>query len=222
MIKKPLDPTPDANAPGPGMASGRQRQRAAREGEILDAAFEEFASRGYAATRIEDVARRGGVAKGLPIFYFETKEGLFKAVLRRLILPDWNALEARFGQSDRPTAELLRELVALIYERLVGNPRAGQLLRLLIAEGPRLPELTEFYYAEVIERVIPLLRKLLARGLDRGEIRSGPIADYPQTIMAPALMAVLWQLLFAARHPLDLGRFFEAHLDLVLHGLALR
>ncbi len=209
------------NAPGHGNAS-RRRGRERRENEILEAAFEEFTTRGYAAARIEDVARRAGVAKGLPSFYFASKDGLFKAVLRRLVLPDWDALEARFRGSDQPTSEVLRELVAVIYDKLVGNPPAHQLVRLVVAEGPRLPELTEFYHAEVIERATGLLRALLARGVERGDIRPSPVADYPQMVMAPALMAVLWSLLFAERHPLDLARFFAAHLDLVLYGLALR
>lgn len=202
--------------------SRRRRDRGRREGEILEAAFEEFAARGYAATRLEDVARRAAVAKGLPSFYFESKEGLFKAVLQGLVLPDWDAVRSRFEHSDRPTAQLLREFTEIAYERLVRNPRAHRLLRLLIAEGPNFPELTEFYYAELIDRAIGLLRALLARGVDRGEFRPGALIDYPQTLMAPALMAVLWQLLFADRHPLDLARFFEAHLDLVLNGLAAR
>ena len=147
---------------------------------------------------------------------------MFKAVLRRLVLPDWDALEAQFAQSDQPIAAQLHDLITVVYQRLVRNPRAHQLLRLLIAEGPRLPELTEFYHSEVIARGIGLLRALLARGVERGEIRTGAVADYPQMIMAPALMAVLWQLLFAERHPLDLADFFEAHLDLVLHGLTPR
>jgi AcrR family transcriptional regulator len=221
MTEQPPEP-PSTNATGRGESPRRRRDRDLRESEILEAAFSEFAARGYAATRLEDVARRAGVAKGLPNFYFGSKEGLFKAVLRRLVLPDWDALEAQFAQSDQPTGALLRSLIAVIYQRLVGNPRAHQLLRLLIAEGPRLPELTEFYHAEVIARGIALLRALLARGVERGEIRAGAVAGYPQMIIAPALMAVLWQLLFAERHPLDLSQFFEAHLDLVLNGLTPR
>lgn len=220
--KTPLETDQPADAATQESAARRRRDREIRESEILEAAFSEFAARGYAATRMEDVARRAGVAKGLPNFYFTSKDALFKAVLRRLILPDWSALEARFGQSDRTIAELLREFIGLIYERLVGNPRAHQLLRLLIAEGPRFPELTEFYHAELIARAIALLRRLLARGMERGDIRPGLILDYPQTIMAPALMAVLWQLLFAEHHPLDLARFFEAHLDLVVNGVSER
>lgn len=221
MTEQPSEPFATANATNPG-ESARRRDRDIREKEILEAAFAEFAAHGYAATRLEDIARCARVAKGLPNFYFASKEGLFKAVLRRLILPDWDALEAQLMQSDRPTAALLRDLITVAYQRLVGNPRAHQILRLLIAEGPRLPELTEFYHAEVITRAVGLLRALLARGIERGEIRSGPVADCPQVIMAPALMAVLWQLLFADRHPLDLAEFFEAHLDLVLNGLTPR
>jgi AcrR family transcriptional regulator len=222
MMEKPLGPLARGNAPNRDESARPRRDRNVREEQILEAAFEEFAARGYAAARLEDVARRAGVAKGLPNFYFETKEALFKAVLRRLVLPDWDALEAEFEQSDHRTPELLRGLVSVAYERLVRNRRAHQLLRLLIAEGPRFPELTEFYHAELIERATALLRSLLARGVERGEIHPGAILDYPQAIMAPALMAVLWQVLFAERHPLDLARFFEAHLDLVLNGLSAR
>jgi AcrR family transcriptional regulator len=214
----------DENPDNPAWQAGarRRRDREIRESEILEAAFEEFAAHGFAAARLEDVARRAGVAKGLPNFYFESKEALFKAVLHRLVLPDWNALGAQFEQSDESTAALLGALIGVAYQRLVNNPRAHQLLRLLIAEGPRFPELTGFYHAEFIERALALLAKLLARGVERGEIRSGPILDYPQAIMAPALMAVLWQLLFADRQPLDLARFFDAHLDLVLNGVTSR
>ncbi|HEY3909529.1 MAG TPA: helix-turn-helix domain-containing protein [Stellaceae bacterium] len=100
---------------------------------------EEFAAHGYTATRLEDVARRAGIAKGLPHFYFSSKEELFKAVLRRLVLPDWSILEAELERSGAPTSELLRGLMTVAYERLVKNARAHQLLRLLIAEGPKFP-----------------------------------------------------------------------------------
>ena len=218
MIEKTRKPHEDPDAPGRSAASRRRRDRDSRELEILEAAFEEFAARGYAATRLEDVARRAGVAKGLPNFYFETKEALFKAALRRFVLPDWGALEAQLQRSDNSVASL-RGLIAMAYERLVGNPRAHQMLRLLIAEAPRFPELTEFYYAQIIQRAIGLLGKLLIRGVERGEIRAGPVLDYPQAIVGPAILAVVWQLLLAERRPLDLARFLEAHLDLVLHGL---
>jgi AcrR family transcriptional regulator len=202
--------------------TARRRGRELRENEILRAAFEEFAARGYAATRLEDVARRAGVAKGLPNFYFESKVGLFKAVLRRLVLPDWAALEAQLDNAEAAAPMLLRGLMMTVYQRFVSDPQVHQLIRLLVAEGPKFPELTEFYHAEVIERAVALLGKALTRGVERGEIRPGPLLAYPQVIVAPALMAILWQLLFAERHPLDLARFFDAHIDLVLNGLTAR
>jgi AcrR family transcriptional regulator len=218
MNKKAPKPPASTNASNRSPASRRRRDRDAREHEILQSAFEEFAAHGYAATRLEDVARRAGVAKGLPNFYFANKAELFKAVVRRLVLPDWSALESQLEGSESSTAEL-RSLIAVAYERLVGNPRARELLRLLIAEGPRFPELTEFYYAEIVDHALGLLGKLLDRGIERGEIRPGPVLQYPQAIIGPALLAVVWELLFAERRPLDLARYFEAHLDLVTHGL---
>lgn len=222
MNKKAPEHSTSANTSNRAAASRRRRDRDIREHEILQAAFEEFAVHGYAATRLEDVARRAGVAKGLPNFYFANKAELFKAVLRRLVLPDWSALETQLERSDCSTAESLRSLIAVAYERLVGNPRARQLLRLLIAEGPRFPELTEFYYAEIVKRALGLLGRMLDRGIERGEIRSGPVLDYPQAIIGPALLAVVWQLLFAEHRPLDLAHYFEAHLDLVTNGLTAR
>ena len=119
---------PAANAIGGARVraaiSRQRRDRETREGEILQAAFEEFAARGYAATRLEDVARRAGVAKGFPSFYFDSKEELFKAVLRRLVLPDWSALDAQIGQSEAPTCALLHALLTTVYQRLVEAPRA--------------------------------------------------------------------------------------------------
>jgi AcrR family transcriptional regulator len=222
MIDSNAGRTVNANATAEPRRTGRRRDRERRENEILRAAFEEFAARGYAATRLEDVARRAGVAKGLPNFYFESKVGLFKAVLRRLVLPDWGALEAQLDNTEATAPVLLRGLLTTVYQRFVSDPQVRQLIRLLIAEGPKFPELTEFYHAEVIEHAVALLGKALTRGVERGEIRPGLFRAYPQVIVAPALMAILWQLLFADRHPLDLARFFDAHLDLVLNGLTTR
>lgn len=199
-----------------------RRGRPEREAQLLEAAFTEFAANGYAGTRLDDVARRAGVAKGLPHFYFETKEELFRAVLRSVIVPIWSELLDRAGSGEGPTAELLRATLEIMYERLAGNVRARQLMRLLIAEGPRFPELTDLYYSEVVARGIDLWKRLIARGVERGEFRAGRFSDNPQVIYGPALMAAIWQLLFGAQHRLDLDSWFESHLDLILKGLERR
>jgi hypothetical protein len=106
-----------------------------------------------------------------------------------------------------------------MYKGIVGNPRARELMRLLIAEGPRFPDLIELYYTEVVARGIDLWRGLIDRGIARGEFRRSAISDNPQIIYGPALMAAIWQLLFGENHSLDLDSWFESHLDLLLKGL---
>ncbi|MBV8564109.1 MAG: TetR/AcrR family transcriptional regulator [Methylobacteriaceae bacterium] len=200
-------------------APRRRLDRAKREAEILDAAFYEFAAKGYAATRLEDVARRAGVAKGLPHFYFERKEDLFRAVLRRLIVPTWIDLVEASLTAEGSTRDLMRATLAMVYERLAANKKAREMMRLLIAEGPRFPELTELYHSEVGERAVSIWRRLVTRGISRGEFRAGPILNNPHVIYGPVLMAAIWQMLFGRRHGLDLDSWFESHLDLVLNGL---
>ena len=207
-----------------GKASARRAprkgySRARREAEILDAAFSEFAANGYAATRLEDVARRAGVAKGLPSFYFERKEDLFRAVIRRVLLPLWIDLSEAVSPVDGSTRDLLRATLSAMYRGLVANERAREAMRLLIAEGPRFPELTEYYYSEVVERNIAIWHRLVSRGISRGEFREGPVARYPHIVFGPALQASIWQLLFGHRHGLDLESWIESHVDLVLNGL---
>lgn len=116
----------------------------------------------------------------------------------------------------------IRATLAMMYERLAGSIRARQLMCLLMAEGPKFPDLTDLYYSEVVARGIDLWKRLIARGIERGEFRSGRISDNPQVIYGPALMAAIWQLLFGARHALDLESWFESHLDLILKGLEKR
>jgi AcrR family transcriptional regulator len=196
----------------------RRPDRADRETAILDAAFAEFTAKGYAATRLEDVARRAGVAKGLPHFYFQRKQDLFRAVVRRVLVPAWSDLAERSVGAE-PTRDLLRATLATMYDRLVGNEKAREVMRLLIAEGPRFPELIELYYADVLSRKIAVWRQLVARGVERGEFRKGPLQNNPHVIHGPVFMAAIWQLLFGSHHRLDLDSWFESHLDLVLNGL---
>jgi AcrR family transcriptional regulator len=199
----------------------RRPDRAEREAAILDAAFAEFSARGYAATRLEDIARRAGVAKGLPHFYFDRKEDLFRAVLRRVLVPTWADLVEGSGVAEGRTRDLLRATLAKMYQRLAANEQAREVMRLLIAEGSRFPELIELYYTEVLARKIAIWRQIVERGIERGEFRNGALRDNPHVIHGPVFMAAIWQLLFGERHGLDLNSWIESHLDLVLHGLEL-
>jgi AcrR family transcriptional regulator len=203
----------------PATPGAKNADRGDREAVILDAAFAEFAARGFAAARLEDIARRAGVAKGLPHFYFGRKEDLFRAVVRRVLVPTWTDLTQSSAAPEGPTRDLLRDTLAKMYERLVDNEKVREVMRLLISEGPRFPELIELYYSEVLAQKIAVWKQLVMRGVERGEFAAGPVLNNPHVIHGPIFMAAIWQLLFSRQRPLDLESWLESHLDLVLNGL---
>ncbi|HVB80264.1 MAG TPA: TetR/AcrR family transcriptional regulator [Candidatus Binataceae bacterium] len=203
-------------------SSPRQRRKQRRLTEILEAAFEEFTQRGYTATRLEDVGERVSLTKGAIYFYFKDKEDLFRAVVLSVIQPTIRNIVALAEHFEGPTEELIRLLMTTFYREVVRDRKRSRLIRLLIAEGPNFPELTEFFYNELLQHGIGSLKLAIQRGVDRGEFRPGLVGDYPQIIMAPAVVAVIWMLLFGKSHPLDLERYFQAHCELVMNGLKVR
>ena len=188
----------------------RERRRRQRLAEILEAGFEEFAQRGYAATRLEDVGERVNLTKGAIYLYFKDKEQLFKAVVRSVIQPVLQQVKNVSESFDGPTEELLRMLLMTFYREIARDLKRSRLLRVLVAEGPNFPELTEFYYREVIQHGIGSFKSAIKRGIERGEFRPSPARDYPQVVMGPAIAAVIWSLLFGKSHPLDLDGYSRA------------
>ena len=192
----------------------RDRRNARREA-ILAAALEEFSANGFAAARLDDVAARAGVAKGTIYLYFADKESLFQELVRTMVSPIVGAIESA------PLAALpIRAVVEMIVETFVskifGTPRED-VLRLILAEGPRFPKLAEFYHREVISHVMPVLRARLVLAVEQGELRSDALARFPQLLVAPALMAIIWSGLFERFEPLDVRELMRAHID-VLFG----
>ena len=200
----------------------RERRRQRRLAEILEAGFEEFAQRGYAATRLEDVRERVNLSKGAIYLYFKDKEELFKAVVRSVIQPVLQQVAKVAETFDGSTEELLRLLLMTFYRNIAKDRKRSRLLRVLIAEGPNFPELTEFYYKEVLRHGIGGFKAAIKRGIDRGEFRPSLVSDYPQVVVGPAIAAVVWTLLFGKSHPLDLDGYFRAHFDLLMNGLKAR
>jgi AcrR family transcriptional regulator len=196
--------------------SPRQRkQKLEREEQILSAALEEFGANGYAATRLEDVANRAGIAKGTIYLYFRDKERLFRAVVRTLIQKRIDALTGMFSGS---AEELLRELLSQMYQ-VVRNAKARSIVRILIAESGRFPQLADIYHREVIGRGLNRVRRVLKKGVATGEFRQTKAAQFPQILVAPGVLAIMWQLLHGERHRLDLGAYSKAHLEFVLNSL---
>jgi AcrR family transcriptional regulator len=196
----------------PARVSTRAARSAARREGILAAALDEFSARGFAATRLDDVAQRAGVAKGTIYLYFRDKESLFQELIRTMLTPLVGTIEA-MGKADLPISALA-EHFADLFVREVYKTRRKDVIRLMIAEGPRFPNLAEFYYREVLSRIIAAVRALIARAAARGEAPAG-LVDYPQILAAPGLVAIIWSSLFERFEPLDVRAMMKTHLALL-------
>src|ERR1700726_712180 len=209
---KPSTPAlPEATFPKP--ASSRAARAAERRQAIIDAALDEFIARGYAATRLDDVAKRAGVAKGTIYLHFKDKESMFEELIRTALVPLIGQLQAPppIGGSVRDAVEGF----ARTFIQEVAPTRRGDLVRLIVAEGPRFPSVADFYYREVVSRGMACMRALIELGGAPGEIREKDLAPYPQILIAPAMIAVIWQSLFARHAPLDAQDMLRVHLDLI-------
>jgi AcrR family transcriptional regulator len=199
------------SAPGP-LAGKRETQSAARREAILAAALDEFSACGYEAARLDDVAKRAGVAKGTIYLYFRDKESLFQELIRTALAPIAGILEG-MGAIDLPLPQLSERIVDM-FVRDVYETRRKDVIRLVLSEGRRFPQLAEFYYREVLSRIIAAVRALLRRAAARGEVPAG-LVDFPQLIAAPGLIAVIWDGLFDRFEPLDVRAMMKTHVDLL-------
>lgn len=196
-------------------------QREARRQDILKAALEEFTRAGFGATRLEDVARAAGVAKGTLYLYFPNKQALFEGLVKENIAPVMADAADLLPHFPGTTRDLVRLMADLLVARVLQGSAAG-VLRLMIAEGARFPELAAFHHREVVSRTLPLVRAVMERGLARGEITSDAAVRFPQMVFAPALTALVWNSLFGAIDPIDARAFVDAHLDMLMRGLGAR
>jgi len=194
-------------------AGGRRARSAARREAILSAALEEFSACGFEATRLDDVAKRAGVAKGTIYLYFRDKESLFQELIRAMLTPLVGTIEA-MGAVDLPVGVLADRIVDL-FVREVFETRRKDVIRLMISEGRRFPKLAEFYYREVLSRIIASMREVLRRAAARGEVPEG-LAEFPQIIAAPGLVAIIWSGLFERFEPLDVRKMMKTYIDLLL------
>jgi len=203
-------------------AEPRRRRKAERPQEILEAAFAQFSRNGYAMTTLEQIAERAGVTKGTIYVYFDSKEHLFISMVRELMKVTLDTLQEMLESHQGSTAELLRAQFSFIYQHVVEDRRRREMARLLIAEASRFPALTDRYQEEIHRPCMDLLTKTIQRGVDRGEIRKSAAAECPLVIIAPIALVDTWMMMFEDRHPLDPKTYFDAHLDLVLHGLLVK
>src|SRR5919199_4627515 len=195
----------------------RAEDRETREQAILDAALDVFAEKGFAASRLDDVAARAGVAKGTIYLYFASKEALFEGLIRASIVLPIEAVRRQVLARDLPAEAMLRFLFAWMRRELLGT-RRKEIVRLVLSEAGRFPALAEFYHREVVSRGMGLLRDIAERAAARGEFRGDELARFPQLVIAPGLVAILWSWLFERFEPLDAEGLLDAHLAVLLRA----
>ena len=206
----------------PTFGAKRERRQEARPGELLDAALDLFVEKGFAATRVEEVAARAGVSKGTLFLYFPSKDELFKAVMRESIagrLVEWNSdFEAFKGSS----CEMLGYCMNSWWDR-VGATRASGLTKLMMSEAANFPDIAAFYQHEVVQPGHSLIRRILQRGIDRGEFRPMDLDYAVYSVVAPMVFMILSQHSMGVCMPnnltLDPQKYIAAQLDILLNGM---
>jgi len=196
----------------------RKRRKELRPSEIVEAGLQVFVEKGYAATRLEDIAKRAGVVKGTIYRYFDSKEALFREAIQLRIEPIVGQTDQIIENYTGPSDQLLRMVIGHLYARLVRS-EARELVRVIIAEARRFPEIPEFYHQVILSKAMDLVRKIIERGIAQGDFAPIRAAKYPMAIIAPAFVALIWQLTFSNQQPLDLEEYQEAHIELILRAL---
>ena len=194
-----------------------QRRKEDRPQEIADAAFAAFAEKGYSATRIDDVAKRAGISKGLTYLYYKTKEDLFKAVVKNVVVRRIDVLIGDVESTELSSEEFIRGPLLEFMKKVPGSPIAI-VIRLLISEGPRHPDLVNYYYDNVVARGLQAITQFVERGVERGEFRREALGLQPHLFMAPMMLSIIWRLIFTEK-PLDTDRLMESQVDMLLTQL---
>lgn len=198
-----------------------RRRKDARPAEILDAALAVFAEKGYAATRMDDIAQRAGVTKGTIYLYFQSKDAVFRSLVQESIGATIEGVAAAAASFEGSAADLLR----MVLRGVGAFARTGDrvvLPKIIIAEAGNFPALAEFYRHEVIDRGLGVLASVIARGIARGEFRAVVPEHAARLCIGPILVAVFWRTTFGRFDtvPYDLDGLIETHIDVLLRGLA--
>lgn len=199
----------------------RQRRKEARPGEIIAAALELFLTKGFAATRIDDVAKAAGVTKGTVYLYYPSKEALFQAAVRETVIPNIARADEAIVTAGQSAAGQLRTTIRF-WATSIAECR-GSLLKLLIAEAGNFPELADFYFEEVVKPVQNHVACIIHHGIERGEFRPLDAEMLARTLFAPIALTNIWRYTHSGPNALqsDLVALAEFHLDVVLNGIML-
>jgi AcrR family transcriptional regulator len=197
------------------------RRKEERAPEILDAALACFSEKGFAATRMEDIARRAGISKGTIYLYFESKEAVFKALAQRVVGSRMGEIAVLLQDFQGSTPDLLR-LVLTKVGSIVSAGDVAVLPRMVLAEAGNFPELAQHWRREVVDRSLALWETIIRRGQARGEFRDIEPAHAARLCIAPMIIVALWRSIFGRfdETPYDTQGLIDAHIDVLLRGLA--
>ncbi len=198
-----------------------RRRADARPDEVLDASLDLFIASGFSATRVEDIARRAGISKGAVYLYFESKEAILTALVRRSVVPVAEDAVSMSALEHADPAETIRLMVKTVAGRMADG-RIFAIPRIIIAEAGNFPELVQMYRREVIERGLGALEALVRRGIEQGQFRPVVPVHAVRSIIGPLIAhLLLWRVFgFEDETDVNMETFVESHLDLLFHGLA--
>lgn len=200
----------------------RVRRKEARPGELIEAALALFVEKGFAATRVEEVAQRAGVSKGTLFLYFASKEDLFRAVVRANISNQLSAMERELQGHEGSSEALLRRCMHHWWTH-IGSTKAAGISKLIMSEASNFPELAHFYQSEVVQPAEQLIRRILERGERSGEFRAVHPVYGVFSVVAPMLFLVLWQHSLGACGACSVAiepqAYIDSQIDVMLYGL---
>lgn len=197
-----------------------RRRKADRPGEIVEAALVVFSEKGFAAAKLDDIARRAGVSKGAVYLYFETKEDVFRAVVEQAIAPNISTLKAMIAAHPGPLAGLLQGVVGHMAGIVETTPLGG-VLKMVVGEARNFPEIARVWHDELVSQALGAMTAAIEAAQARGEVRPGDPRTYALQLIAPLLVAVLWRETFVpvGARPFDLPAVMRQHIETFLRGV---
>lgn len=198
-----------------------RRRAEARPDEVLDAALELFIEKGFAATRVEDIAKRAGLSKGAVYLYFPSKEKIIEGIVRRAVVPIADsALVFAAGYEGDP-----RIVITMVLKMLgtkLNEPKLLAIPKLIFREVLGFPELAEMYRREVLDKVIPVVEGLIRKGVDQGYLRAVDPELTIRSIIGPIMLHVAMMEIFGitTKDGFSVEKLIDNHLAILFDGLS--
>jgi AcrR family transcriptional regulator len=197
-----------------------RRRKEARPAEIAAAALEVFAEKGFAAARLDEIARRAGISKGALYLYYETKEDIFHAVVTQTVTPRLEQVRAMAQGFEGRFADLLPGVLAML-ARVIPESPAGPIVKMIVGESRNFPELARLWHDEAIAPMVETMTGVIAAAQARGEVRAGEPRYFAFQLAGPMLMGVLWREVFTpvGGAPVDFQALARQHAETLLGGM---